>query len=163
MSTFDHHQTSSTLNSQSYLHSTFNLQPFHKKKLLESTIKMRYTAILAFAATAFAAPLEERQTGLCSSGSPLCCATDILNLAILDCQTRTSVPISSSICPHNSVHRFLLTTITAPTTPTGINSFIDICAAEGQQAKCCLLPILEQALICTDVQPQAAPPTVSAA
>ncbi|KAF3035770.1 hypothetical protein E8E12_000685 [Didymella heteroderae] len=99
---------------------------------------MQYFAILALAAAAFAAPLEERQAGLCSSGSPLCCATDILNLAILDCQT-------------------------PPTTPTGINNFIDICAAEGQQAKCCLLPILEQALICTDVQPQAETPATSAA
>lgn len=51
---------------------------------------MQYLTILALAAAAFAAPLEERQAGLCSSGSPLCCATDILNLAILDCQTRTS-------------------------------------------------------------------------
>lgn len=49
---------------------------------------MQYFAILALAAAAFAAPLEERQAGLCSSGSPLCCATDVLNLAILDCQTR---------------------------------------------------------------------------
>lgn len=50
---------------------------------------MRYTAIFAFAAAALAAPLEERQAGLCSSGTPLCCATDILNLAILDCPNRT--------------------------------------------------------------------------
>ncbi|KZM21914.1 uncharacterized protein EKO05_0000387 [Ascochyta rabiei] len=99
---------------------------------------MQYFTILALAAAAFAAPLEERQAGLCSSGSPLCCATSVLNLAILDCQT-------------------------PPTTPTGINNFIDICAAEGQQAKCCLIPILEQALLCTDVQPQAAAPAVSAA
>ncbi|KAF3047375.1 hypothetical protein E8E11_009255 [Didymella keratinophila] len=98
---------------------------------------MQYFAILALAAAAFAAPLEERQAGLCSSGSPLCCATDVLNLAVLDCQT-------------------------PPTTPTGINNFIDICAAEGQQAKCCLLPILEQALICTDVNAQAEPATSAA-
>ena len=49
---------------------------------------MHPLTILALAAAAYAAPLEERQAGLCSSGSPLCCATDILNLAILDCQTR---------------------------------------------------------------------------
>lgn len=49
---------------------------------------MQYIAILAFAAAAFAAPLEERQAGLCSSGSPLCCATDILGVADLNCQTR---------------------------------------------------------------------------
>ncbi|KAJ4992283.1 cerato-ulmin [Stagonosporopsis vannaccii] len=99
---------------------------------------MQYITTLVLAAAAFAAPLEERQAGLCSSGSPLCCATDILNLAILDCET-------------------------PQTTPTGINSFIDICASGGQQAKCCLLPILGQALICTDVQPQAEVPSASAA
>ncbi|KAJ4383642.1 hypothetical protein N0V86_001697 [Didymella sp. IMI 355093] len=99
---------------------------------------MQYFAILALAAAAFAAPLEERQAGLCSTGTPLCCATDVLNLANLDCQN-------------------------PPTTPTGINNFIDICAAEGQQAKCCLLPILEQGLLCTDVNPQAAAPAPSAA
>lgn len=53
--------------------------------------------------------------------------------------------------------------MTAPTTPTGVNNFIDICAAEGQQAKCCLLPLLGQALLCTDVVPQAEAPAPSAA
>lgn len=46
--------------------------------------------------------------------------------------------------------------LAAATTPTDVNNFIDICAADGQQAKCCLLPILDQALICSDVNPQAA-------
>ncbi|USP75183.1 hypothetical protein yc1106_02457 [Curvularia clavata] len=89
------------------------------------------TTVLAFAATAaFAAPLEERQAGLCNSGTPVCCATDVLNLANLDCAP-------------------------PPTTPLDINTFISTCAAEGQQAKCCLLPILGQALICSDVNPTA--------
>ncbi|KAF1836366.1 hypothetical protein BDW02DRAFT_459617, partial [Decorospora gaudefroyi] len=88
------------------------------------------TAIVALAATAFAAPLEERQTGLCSSGTPVCCATDVLNLANLDC----SPP---------------------DVTPANVNEFIDTCSAEGQQAKCCLVPILGQALICSDVNPTA--------
>ena len=71
---------------------------------------MQYFAVLALAAAAFAAPLEERQAGLCSSGSPLCCATDILNLAILDCQTRMSISNehydtrSSSLKPTNRPH-----------------------------------------------------------
>ena len=56
---------------------------------------MQYFAILSLIAAAFAAPLEERQAGLCSSGSPLCCATDILNLAILDCQARMSISAQS--------------------------------------------------------------------
>ncbi|KAH7378279.1 fungal hydrophobin-domain-containing protein [Pyrenochaeta sp. MPI-SDFR-AT-0127] len=91
---------------------------------------MLYTTILAFAVAAFAAPLEERQAGLCSSGSPVCCATDVLNLANLDCAP-------------------------PPVTPLSTNEFIDTCAAQGQQAKCCLLPILGQALICSDVNPTA--------
>lgn len=120
---------------------------------------MQYFTILALAAAAFAAPLEERQAGLCSSGSPLCCATDILNLAILDCQTRE---LSSAQSPSRGNFKTRANTITAPTTPTGINDFIDICSAEGQQAKCCLLPILDQALICTDVNRQAEPATSAA-
>lgn len=49
------------------------------------------TAVLAFAATAaFAAPLEGRQAGICSSGTPLCCATDVLNVADLNCYNRMS-------------------------------------------------------------------------
>ncbi|KAF2115427.1 fungal hydrophobin-domain-containing protein [Lophiotrema nucula] len=93
---------------------------------------MLFTTVLAFAAAAMAAPmLEERQAVLCTSGNAQCCATDVLNLADLDCAN-------------------------PPTTPTSIDNFIDICTAEGQQAKCCLLPILGQALICSDVNPTAA-------
>ncbi|KAH6643598.1 fungal hydrophobin-domain-containing protein [Boeremia exigua] len=98
---------------------------------------MQYLTILALAAAAFAAPLEERQAGLCASGTPQCCATDVLGIAVLNCAA-----------PNPS--------------PTGINDFIDVCAAGGQQAKCCLLPILDQALICSDVVPQAEAPAVAA-
>lgn len=50
---------------------------------------MQYFAILALAAAAFAAPLEERQVApLCTSGTAQCCATDVLNLAVLDCNAR---------------------------------------------------------------------------
>ncbi|KAF2730893.1 hypothetical protein EJ04DRAFT_444165 [Polyplosphaeria fusca] len=94
---------------------------------------MRFAAtIFALATVAVAYPgmLQERQTPLCTSGQALCCATDVLNLADLDCATPS-------------------------VTPTSINGFIDGCAAEGQQAKCCLLPVLGQALICSDVNPTA--------
>ncbi|KAF2195808.1 hydrophobin 2, partial [Zopfia rhizophila CBS 207.26] len=57
------------------------------------------------------------------AASPQCCATDVLNLADLDCAP-------------------------PPTTPTSINNFIDICSSAGQQAKCCVLPVLGQALFC---------------
>ncbi|OAL01183.1 hypothetical protein IQ06DRAFT_347244 [Phaeosphaeriaceae sp. SRC1lsM3a] len=98
---------------------------------------MLYTTILAFAVAAFAAPLEERQVGLCSSGNPVCCATDVLNLANLDCAPPA-------------------------VTPTSINAFIDTCAEGGQQAKCCLIPILGQALLCSDVNPTAEVPATGA-
>jgi hypothetical protein len=49
---------------------------------------MLFTTVLAFAVAAFAAPLEERQAGICASGSPQCCATDVLNLLILNCAAR---------------------------------------------------------------------------
>lgn len=55
---------------------------------------MLFTTIFAFAAAAMAAPVvEERQVGLCNSGSPVCCATDVLNLANLDCAPRMLPPL----------------------------------------------------------------------
>jgi hypothetical protein len=110
---------------------------------------MLYTTILAFAVAAFAAPTEiaERQVGLCSSGNPVCCATDVLNLANLDCAPRTLPFLPSSLSVTNNT--------TASVTPVTVNAFIDGCAAQGQQAKCCLIPILGQALLCSDVNPTA--------
>lgn len=55
--------------------------------------------------------------------------------------------------PSSTPIHFILTSRTAPTTPTNNTQFISICEAIGQQAKCCLLPILGQALICSDVNP----------
>ncbi|KAF2789712.1 hypothetical protein K505DRAFT_252696 [Melanomma pulvis-pyrius CBS 109.77] len=90
---------------------------------------MLFTTIFTFAVAAMAAPMvEERQAVVCSGTTAQCCATDVLNLADLDCAT-------------------------PPTTPTNNTQFISICEAIGQQAKCCLLPILGQALICSDVNP----------
>src|SRR5690242_4339794 len=77
----------------SSLHSKLNRPTSQSSSSFDiSIVNMQYLTILALATAAFAAPLEERQAGLCSSGSPLCCATDILNLAILDCGTRTCLP-----------------------------------------------------------------------
>ncbi|KAF2835272.1 hypothetical protein M501DRAFT_942254 [Patellaria atrata CBS 101060] len=93
------------------------------------------TVIVAlFAASAAALPaidanqLAARQSPLCTGPgtTPLCCATDVLDLANLDCST-------------------------PPSLPSGAQDFIDICSAIGQQAKCCLLPILGQGLICNDI------------
>jgi hypothetical protein len=95
-STIRHHPTPSTHINNSTPPLQTNTIFFHKN---QSTFKMQFTitAVLAFAATAaFAAPLEERQAGLCASGTPVCCATDVLNLANLDCAPRTP-SISSTL------------------------------------------------------------------
>jgi hypothetical protein len=97
-STIEHHPPHSTHinNSTTPLQTiTFFL---HKNQPIQPTFNMQFTitAVLAFAATAaFAAPLDERQVGLCSSGNPVCCATDVLNLANLDCAPRTVSPFST--------------------------------------------------------------------
>ncbi|KAK5624818.1 hypothetical protein RRF57_000534 [Xylaria bambusicola] len=48
--------------------------------------------------------------------SPQCCSTDVLGLADLDCTS-------------------------APAIPTSGSEFRSICAASGQQARCCVIPI----------------------
>ncbi|KAM3434799.1 hypothetical protein NHJ13734_005818 [Beauveria thailandica] len=58
-------------------------------------------------------------------GNPQCCATDLLGLVTLNCFT-----------PKNS--------------PTSANSFKRICAADGQQAMCCVIPIAGQAVLCQE-------------
>lgn len=83
------------------------------------------------ASTALATPAyltEKRQVTLCpgTDSNAQCCATDVLGLADLNCAN-------------------------PPTQPTSTADFINICSAIGQQAKCCLLPVLGQALICTSV------------
>ncbi|QDS67501.1 hypothetical protein FKW77_001463 [Venturia effusa] len=60
-----------------------------------------------------------------TTGNAQCCATDVLGLADLDCANPT-------------------------TTPQSKDDFTAICSAGGQRARCCALPILDQALICSD-------------
>lgn len=90
---------------------------------------MQFFAVAAtlFSAVAVAAPgLVERQayqpcTGL--YGSAQCCATDVLGVADLDCGN-------------------------PPSTPSNATDFSDVCSAIGQRARCCVLPILEQGILC---------------
>ncbi|KAI1433241.1 Cerato-ulmin hydrophobin family [Xylaria sp. CBS 124048] len=56
-------------------------------------------------------------------GTAQCCATDILGLADLDC----AGPVPQ---------------------PDGPEDFQDICAGYGKRARCCVLPVLGQALLC---------------
>ncbi|KAH8686388.1 hydrophobin precursor [Ilyonectria robusta] len=90
---------------------------------------MQFTvAVVAlFAGLAAAVPMgEKRQTYIpCSGlyGTSQCCATDVLGVADLDCGTPSDVPVSA-------------------------DNFSAICAEIGQRARCCVLPILEQGILC---------------
>ncbi|ROV87124.1 hypothetical protein VMCG_10741 [Cytospora schulzeri] len=84
------------------------------------------SAVLA--STVLASPLTvlERQTYTpCSGlyGTAQCCATDVLGVADLNCADPPSVPANAT-------------------------DFQSECAAIGQQARCCVLPILEQGVLC---------------
>jgi hypothetical protein len=87
------------------------------------------TALLstgALAAPAADDSVAKRQTYTpCSGlyGTAQCCATDVLGLADLDCAN-------------------------PPSTPTDADDFSSVCAAIGQRARCCVLPILEQGILC---------------
>ena len=100
---------------------------------------------LALAATATAAPgsspLSERQTAaVCTSGySAQCCATDVLNLAALDCENGMLLMLTCN----NETERLMGSTV--PVTPTSKEDFTAQCSTEGQQALCCLLPIVSHA------------------
>ncbi|KAF1828344.1 hydrophobin Hfbi with detergent, partial [Decorospora gaudefroyi] len=63
---------------------------------------------------------------LCPDGlysNAQCCATDVLGVVGLNC----GVP---------------------STTPTDTDDFIATCAETGQQAKCCVIPVADQDLLC---------------
>ncbi|KAF1834406.1 hypothetical protein BDW02DRAFT_471361, partial [Decorospora gaudefroyi] len=93
---------------------------------------MRYS-ILAFAVGAAAVPFFATTTDadLCPDGlysNPQCCATDVLGVVGLDCEVPS-------------------------TQPTDVDDFISTCSASGQQAKCCVIPVADQDLLCQDVNP----------
>ncbi|KAJ5054816.1 uncharacterized protein L3040_001080 [Drepanopeziza brunnea f. sp. 'multigermtubi'] len=74
---------------------------------------------------AFPAMLNERQVALCSTGTPVCCDVDVLGVADLDC-------------------------ITPPGTPANVTDFNDLCAGVGKIDRCCILPILDQGILCSE-------------
>ncbi|KAI0485069.1 cerato-ulmin [Xylariaceae sp. FL0804] len=85
-------------------------------------------ATLLFAGLAAAVPAPQASGSAytaCSGlyGTAQCCATDVLGVADLDCAN-------------------------PPTTPTSATQFSSECAAIGQKARCCVLPILEQGVLC---------------
>lgn len=110
---------------------------------------MKFFATLALVAGAIAAPatLEDR-TGGGSSGSvcnpglysnPICCATDVLGVICLDGDVRKFSPKRHILQLAGSC-----TDILSPANqrPTSARNFRDICAAKGQQARCCVLPVV---------------------
>ncbi|KAI3340901.1 hydrophobin-like protein [Ustulina deusta] len=85
-------------------------------------------AIIGFVATAVTAIPTDNTTpvNLCPSflySSPQCCATDVLGVADLNCISPSAVPFS-------------------------VSNFRDICALGGNRARCCVLPVLGQAVLC---------------
>ena len=93
---------------------------------------MQFTTVasLFFASLAAAVPtaeMAERQAPYvpCSGlyGTAQCCATDVLGVADLDCGN-------------------------PPETPSDADKFSGICSDIGQRARCCVLPILEQGVLC---------------
>jgi hypothetical protein len=87
-----------------------------------------YTAVVAlFASLAIAAPaVVERQVPYqpCSGiyGSAVCCATDVLGVADLNCNTPPSGP------------------------PTNATEFQSDCATNGLTARCCAIPLVSSSL-----------------
>ncbi|KAI1304832.1 Cerato-ulmin hydrophobin family [Xylaria venustula] len=93
---------------------------------------MQLPTIIAalFASAVIAAPatseLESRQAYVACTGAygtAQCCATDVLGVADLDCAN-------------------------PPTVPTSADNFSAVCSAIGQRARCCILPILQQGILC---------------
>ncbi|KAE9366297.1 hypothetical protein N431DRAFT_430416 [Stipitochalara longipes BDJ] len=89
---------------------------------------MQYSTILftLLASLAAASPLQERQFGLCSSAldTTQCCDVSVDGVANLNCNSPSP-------------------------TLTSIEDFNKVCAAKGQAAYCCTLPLAGDGLFCT--------------
>lgn len=74
---------------------------------------------------ALANPLQLRQAGVCPGlySNPQCCATSILGVTGLNCNSPTSDNAISSL-----------------------RSFMESCAKIGEQASCCVIPIVSPPL-----------------
>ncbi|CEI65658.1 hypothetical protein FVEN_g8914 [Fusarium venenatum] len=90
-------------------------------------MKFSLAAVTLMGAVVSALPANEKRqayvpcTGL--YGSSQCCATDVLGVANLDCGN-------------------------PPSSPGNASDFSAICAEIGQRARCCVLPILDQGILC---------------
>ncbi|KAL4727056.1 beta ketoadipyl CoA thiolase, th1 [Fusarium chlamydosporum] len=91
-------------------------------------MKFSLAAVTLLGAVVSALPAnEKRQTPYvpCSGlyGTAQCCATDVLGVADLDCGN-------------------------PPSAPANATEFSSVCSAIGQRARCCVLPILDQGILC---------------
>ncbi|KAK0649234.1 fungal hydrophobin [Cercophora newfieldiana] len=88
-------------------------------------MKLTTVFITIFAGVAIAVPTGGGAYDPCSGlyDSALCCATDVLGVADLNCGSPPAVPGSAS-------------------------DFSKVCAGIGQRARCCVLPVLGQAVLC---------------
>lgn len=128
---------------------------------------MQFAAIVTFvAATAvMAVPSTiDARSDLCPDGlygNANCCATDILRLANLDCHSRKYLLEYSFRCPSPPHKYFQVIYLKQPLTyllfvpchlasrvPSSIAEFVRICADGGEEAQCCVIPVLGEALLC---------------
>ncbi|KAI8630690.1 hydrophobin precursor [Xylariaceae sp. FL1651] len=79
------------------------------------------TAVMASPAKRNGSPYEACPDGVYSNLQ--CCATDVLGVADLDCASPSAVPSSAE-------------------------SFKAICAAGGNTARCCAIPVADQSVLC---------------
>ena len=108
---------------------------------------MKFFVVAALLTSVLAAPALEERTygnyrpchGLYSQAQ--CCATDVLGVLCLDGAPRKSLQLQCL--------RHLANTFTANETPRDAKNFQDICAKKGQQARCCIIPVLGQDVLCT--------------
>ena len=122
---------------------------------------MHFSTIIAMAllgaSTTMAVPAMKRNNQLLCPGlpgDPQCCAVNALNVADLNCGPRTSPSCSSSlhIYPYFAPYIFfyiprktaanLVFLFLVPAPASNVSQFTQVCAAIGQQAQCCVLPVV---------------------
>jgi len=117
-------------------------------------IKMRFfmiTTVAATVAVAIAMPAMDSNSQetprLCSSATasnPLCCATDVIGVADLDCVSREFLLPDCASTWNQRKSLIHIIFLPAPTLPNDIPDFNKICAATGQRARCCLLSLVRK-------------------
>ncbi|KAJ6562340.1 fungal hydrophobin-domain-containing protein [Mycena capillaripes] len=93
-----------------------------------TALPQRLAASLLTPSLDLTAGTRANSEGVCPSGpsaNPQCCSTDILGVAALDCAS----PFFS---------------------PRNVADFRKICAAQGNQAKCCVLVLVGQGVLWTN-------------